>query len=106
MSASRTGGSAFGGTGRPGASASGAFCWVRFLWSLTFEFVGDRLQVLRSAQDDSALSYSRVSRTAIALHAGEALDDVAMLRVLRGERIALCHFEVGEVEAGGDGAAD
>ena len=29
-----------------------------------------------------------------------------MLRVLRGELFALCHFEVGEVEAGGDGAAD
>ena len=39
------------------------------------------------------------------LLASEALDDVAMLRVLRGEGFAFCHFEVGEVEAGGDGAA-
>ena len=54
------------------------------------------LQVLRFAQDDGAL----------VLLPREALDDFAMLRVLRGQHIALCHFEVGEVEAGGDGAAD
>jgi hypothetical protein len=27
------------GTSRPGGSADGAFCWVRFLWSLTFDVV-------------------------------------------------------------------
>ena len=28
-----------GGTGRPGERACGAFRWVRFLWSLTFDVV-------------------------------------------------------------------
>jgi hypothetical protein len=58
--------------------------------------VGDRLQVLRSAQHDIAFE----------LLAGEALDDVAMLRVLRCELFALSHLKVGEVETGCDSTAD